>query len=227
METIINLPSLVVALVSLGVGFIALRRSKEVLKYSSRQHLPDIEWNINDSDVLSLNNKSAKLFSIIKAGFIKINYCGYEDMERKSTVRVPLVTASRMRGDFENKSKIIISKETAFACAYLCPYKSESLNFIKGRIHGYQNDDGTKRTLPSLQSVTYIVEVTYTNKFLETKSLYWMKKHYHGSGYHHTVISEEAFFDILKIAELPEFTDNEKLWDYVSDKYSSHWSEKN
>lgn len=64
-EQLINLTSLVVALVSLVVSIVALRISQKVVVYTSREFLPDIEWNIDYNEHLHLKNKSKKLFTII------------------------------------------------------------------------------------------------------------------------------------------------------------------
>jgi hypothetical protein len=224
MEIAFSLISLLIAIVSLIVAVVALNISKSVLKYTSREFLPELEWDVDTNDSLFLQNKSINLFKILQVGLIKINYHGYEDQEKRATIQVPLITVSLLRNDLQNASKITISKDTAFACAYICPYDPHKITFLENKIRSFINQNKTKIYLPSLQSVTYLIEVIYTNTFKENKTIYLMKRHYHGSGYNHSLISEEKFSKLLQQANIPAFEDSEIFWEYVSNKYANSWS---
>lgn len=223
MELFFNLTSLIIAVTSLIISLIALKISKEFLRYSSREYVPHIDWNIDDKDVLALHNKSDKLFTLLQIAFIKINFFGFEEPSVRLTTKIPFITISQMRNDLQNQSKVLITRNNAFACAYVCPYPQEKVNYVKNKIAGFKKYNESKKYIPSLQSVTYLVEIVYSNKFKETKTMYCMKKHFHGSGYHHTQIQQEEFFNILHHADIPKIDDDEELWDFVGSKYSFKW----
>lgn len=223
METAVNITSLIVALVSLFIAIGAYIISKQTLIYTSREFLPQIEWDIDNKGVLRLKNLSAGLFEIIRVGLVKIDYFGYEDMEKQQTVHIPLVTESRQSAEVGSQKKIIISPETAFACCYICPYPEDKISFVSNKIENfYNNESSTKLALPYLRSVIYLIEIAYKNKFRETKTLHYKKQHFHGSGFFNSTITDEAFAKFLQLAQIPKFQDNNMLWEYLVKKFSKN-----
>ncbi|WP_295232384.1 hypothetical protein [Sediminibacterium sp.] len=218
-EQLINLTSLVVALVSLVVSIVALRISQKVVVYTSREFLPDIAWNIDSNERLHLNNKSKKLFTIQQVAFLKIESIGFERRDKVGYVQVPFIVLSLMRGDWKGISKFTMNSHNAFACAYVCPYDSNMLDAIREKIKVSPEADSLIRYLPSLQSVYYLIEIIYTNRFNETKSLYLKKQHIHGSGYHDSVITVEEFETLLKRSDIPSFDNANQLWNYILENH--------
>lgn len=218
-EQFINLTSLVVALVSLVVSIVALRISQKVVVYTSREFLPDIAWNIDENEHLHLKNKSKKLFTILQVAFLKIESIGFERSDNVGFVQVPFIVLSLKRGDWMGASKITINSDNAFACAYICPYDPNMLVAIREKIKVLPEADSLIRYLPSLQSVYYLIEIIYTNRFNETKSIYLKKQHIHGSGFNDTVITSEEFETLLKISDIPSFDNANQLWNYILDNY--------
>ncbi|MFZ2782970.1 MAG: hypothetical protein WAZ36_01125 [Sediminibacterium sp.] len=216
--------SLVVALVSLVVSVVALRISQKVVVYTSREYLPDIAWTIDRNDHLHLKNKSKKLFTILQVAFLKIEIIGFERRDKVGYVQVPFIVLSLMRGDWMGASKITMNSDIASACAYVCAYDPDMLETIREKIQELPDTDSFIRYMPSLQSVCYLTEIIYTNRFNETKSLYLKKQHIHGSGYHHTVITAEEFEARLKKSDIPAFDNANLLWTYILENHHHLYS---
>jgi hypothetical protein len=222
-EQFINLTSLVVALVSLVFSIVALRISQKVVVYTSREFLPDIDWNIDINEQLHLNNKSKKLFTIQQLAFLKIESIGFERRDKNGYVQVPFIVLSLMRGDWMGASKFTMNIHNALACAYLCSYDPSMLEAIREKIQVSPEADSLIRYLPSLQSAYYLIEIIYTNRFNETKSLYLKKQHIHGSGYHDTVITNEEFETLLKRSDIPSFENANQLWNYILENHHHNY----
>lgn len=219
-ELILTTVSLLIALLSLIISVIALRVSQRVLVYSSRDYLPSLEWSIDETtNVLTINNKSHKLFTIQQAAILKIEIVGFELRDRDQYIQVPFLVDSLLRGDLKDYKKVTIGHHNTFAYAYLKPYSSKLVQEFKDIAPVTQDIGSDYVYLPSLQSICYLIEVYYNDRFQETKKMYMKKQHIHGLGFQQTMISEEQFYTILKQSDIPSFDHISQLLDYGLEKY--------
>lgn len=98
------------------------------------------------------------------------------------------------------------------------------LDVIRERIQFPAKADSFIHYLPSMQSVCYLVEIIYTNRFNETRSLFLKKQHINGSGYHDTVITSEEFETWLKKSDIPVFGNTNQLWNYILENHHHNYN---
>jgi hypothetical protein len=113
----------------------------------------------------------------------------------------------------------MVNSANAFACAYVCPYNDLMVKEVSDRMQlNIRQYVPSGYGLPSLQSVNYLVEISYINKFQEKKLLIFKKKHVHGYGFDLSTIGETEFFQLLNDSSIPPFDNVDSLWNYILSK---------
>ena len=223
LEAISTLVSLLIAVISLVISLIALKVSQRTYLFSSKEYPPDIQFEINDKDDLTIIHNSTDLFSINTINFLKFRTIGYEDHDTDSVVQVSFIVKSDSHHWIEHESRakrVKIKADQGGACAYICQYDSEMVKAFREKIdqkYPFGGEHGFAP--PSLQSRSYVVEVIYTDKFQERKSAIYLMQHLHGYGYDKLKITEDRFDALLKRSDIPKFQTLEELWTYVNKNY--------
>jgi hypothetical protein len=95
------------------------------------------------------------------------------------------------------------------------------INSVRQKIaENYSMESKKGYALPSLQGVLYIIEIVFSNNFLERDSLIFKQEHMHGLGFDKTKISTETLNGILTKSNIPKFEDPDKLWSYIIKRFS-------
>lgn len=224
LENISNIIALLIAATSLLISIIALKIAQRTFIYSSKDYIPKINFTILENDTLEIINRSNKLYNIEYINFLKTETIGFEDRENNTIVEIPFIVKSIMYRWIKKAGKtkkVIINSNLSGPCAYICPYDIRMVNLIKSKIDlTYSTDSKKGYTLPSLQSHSYIIEIGYTNSFLERKSLIFLQEHIHGYGYDKKKIGEEMLNQILNKLNIPKYKNIDELWNYLIKKYS-------
>lgn len=224
-DLILNVVSLLIALLSLIISVIALKISQRVLVYSSRDYLPTLEWSIDDnSDVLTIQNKSYQLFTILQVAFLKIESVGFELNDSDQYIQVPFVVGSLLKGDLMAEKRITVGHHNSFAYAYLKPYSPKLVQEFKDIAPITQDFGSDYMYIPSLQSLCYLIEIYYIDRFQETKQIYLKKQHIHGLGFQQAMIGEDEFQTKLKQSSIPNFDNVSQLLDYSLAKHCYKYS---
>lgn len=214
-----SLTTWLMAFASLILSVAAFLLSKRVLILTSRSYVPLLEVNITDNNEVEIKNKDHDLFTIIQAGYLRVDTFGIEDNEKKEYIHIPVVTESRLRNDLPNEKSITLNAQTAHACAYICPVNAETVKFIEDRVYNCKNLNPHWSTYPSFRSVIHYVEILYKNRHQEQKTLILKKKHYHGSGYLQTTIEENEFEKALQNLHISKDLTNEQIWETLANRF--------
>ncbi len=223
---VVGAGSFLVSLVALIISVVALRISREVVVYSSKDYEPQLEVTINDDSKAKVINRSKKLFKLVDVSLIEVRTVGFEDFENKIVVQMPLLVLSKRCPHIDGKSKVLINEDSPGPCAFQqCPINKDFVKRIDEKIHEeymvpfLEGDNQKGYAYPSFQSVTYYVVVTYENKFHERKNAYFNKQHYHGSGYVDSKVSYEDLEAFLKYIDTPKFENFDLLWNHLIERY--------
>jgi hypothetical protein len=217
-ESLINLTSLLVALVSLIISVVALLISKKAYVLTSKDYIPKIDYSININN-LEIYHATGDLFAISSVNFIEVTKYGFENIKDEKLTQVPFITRSSSFSWLSKKGtekKISIPFDTPASCAYLCPYDKEMVGKVSDKIFSdYTIDNPDAYASPSMQSLYYIIEVNYKNKFHEFESVIFKHEHFHGSGFEKFKISKEELNNLLNKANVPRFKEFDNLWNYI------------
>lgn len=224
LEWFVNFTSLIIALVSLLVSILALRISKRLYFFASQDYKPEIDYNIED-DRLEIINKSNDLFIIKNVNFLKLQTLGFYDNKKRRVIQITFIINSSSYSKInikEKEKKLQFSFDTSAPCAYLCPYDNEIIKLLRERIqerYGLGSKKGY--AMPSLQSICYLVEIVYRNKFQDADRLFFQYKHLHGYGFEKFKIKENEYEKILATVNIPAFKTIDDLWDFLLEDYLS------
>lgn len=220
-----DIASVVLGLVSLIISVVALIISKKVYVHSSRKFTPKLDFTINKEHELTITHSSQDLFKIEAVHFVMVKRTGFWYSNSKEYVQVPFIVRSKTFRYIENDGKakeIFVNDNSTGPCAYnLCPYDEAMVNAIERKVYEKYGIDKSKKgyAAPSMQGLSYTIEITYCNKFNDRHSVIYKYEHVHGHGYDKTAINPEELDQLLQQSAIPAFTDEEKLWKYIIKNY--------
>ena len=215
--------SFVIAFSSLIIALVALKIARKTFLYSSKDYLPVVNFKILKEESIEIVNNSPDLYKIDYINYIKINTLGFEDYYNGFIVEIPFIVKSIQYGLIEKieGKKTVFNFDSAGPCAYICPYNAHMINSVRQKIaENYSMESKKGYALPSLQGVLYIIEIVFSNNFLERDSLIFKQEHMHGLGFDKTKISTETLNGILTKSNIPKFEDPDKLWSYIIKRFS-------
>jgi hypothetical protein len=215
--------SFVIAFSSLIIALVALKIARKTFLYSSKDYLPVVNFKILKEESIEIVNNSPDLYKIDYINYIKINTLGFEDYNNGFIVEIPFIVKSIQYGLIEKieGKKTVFNFDSAGPCAYICPYNAHMTNSVRQKIaENYSMESKKGYALPSLQGVLYIIEIVFSNNFLERDSLIFKQEHMHGLGFDKTKISTETLNGILTKSNIPKFEDPDKLWSYIIKRFS-------
>jgi hypothetical protein len=215
--------SFVIAFSSLIIALVALKIARKTFLYSSKDYLPVVNFKILKEESIEIVNNSPDLYKIDYINYIKINTLGFEDYNNGFIVEIPFIVKSIQYGLIEKieGKKTVFNFDSAGPCAYICPYNAHMINSVRQKIaENYSMESKKGYALPSLQGVLYIIEIVFSNNFLERDSLIFKQEHMHGLGFDKTKISTETLNGILTKSNIPKFEDPDKLWSYIIKRFS-------
>lgn len=223
LEILATAASLFTSLAAFIVSIVALRLASKTYLHSSKDYVPEADFKIKADGTIEVTNKSNDLFKIQMLNLLEVKQVGFEDKASQSLKQIKLITKSlayRWLQKQGRKRKIKISLNTPGPCAYnRCPYDQNLVRDLENLL--YSMDPDKAYALPSLQSILYVVEFLYSNKFQEIKSAIFVYEHYHGYGYEKRMISGTDINRLLIETDVPHFDNAEGLLDYIAKRNSS------
>lgn len=215
--------SLIIAFSSLVIALVALKIARKTFVYSSKDYIPDVNFKILKEESIEIVNNSPDLYKIDYINYIKISTLGFEDYKNGFIVEIPFIVKSIQYGLIEKieGKKTVFNFDSAGPCAYICPYNDQMVNNVRGKIvDNYSMGSKIGYALPSLQGVLYIVEIVFSNNFLERDSMIFKQEHMHGLGFDKTKISRETLNGILTKSNIPKLENTDELWSYIIKRFS-------
>lgn len=223
-DKVINFTSLLIAGISLIISLIALKIAQKTFLYSSKDYIPDISFSILNNEQIRIINQSNDLYNIDYINILKFKNLGFENYENRTIVEFSFIEKSKMfswiEDDLEN-GDLLLNLNAPTPCAYNCQYDSIMIENIKNRIDSIYSFDSKKGyALPSLQGHSYIVEIVYTDKFLDRKSIIFLNEFILGYGYDKIKIDDKTLNQMVNKSNLPKFKNASKALDYIIKNYS-------
>ena len=224
LSSILNISFLAIALVSLVISVVALKIAQKTLDLSSISYIPQFEFSFKENDEIQIINPNDDLFKVDFINLIEIKTIGIEHYALNGFIEIPFITKSVVIRNFNNnkfKRTINIKPNFNGPCAYFCACDETILKTFEDKAKKEFSIDSKKGyMLPSLQSKTLFIEIYYSNKNKERKSIILKRTFIHGGGgYDETIISSEALDSILNNAVHPKFENVGDFEKYAFKKY--------
>lgn len=226
-STIISLSSLLVAIITLLVAIVALKIAnsslssakqslaiaEQSLVLSSKDYVPVFEFDVDDDlGTVYLKNQTPSLYKIEGLNVYEIIERGLELKNNDSLVLFSQLSRAAHYENYhwgtngansEDSSEITMDFNIATHLASMQIYYNETLiHLIDKYLSTYYNiDSPLGYALPSLRSLTYLLEVFYRDRFGQMRTAYMLQEHIHGRGWRKQTIQEEQFQSLLQQAE--------------------------
>jgi len=214
---------------SLDATIESLKLAKDMYLLSSRDFIPNIDFEINE-DGLNVINNNSDLFTIEYIDVIGVLETGFEYYNKDSFVLFPLVDLSKSLHIYEDNRDqkeylIKFSDSTPLSASY--PIEKKVRDYILNRIDsefGFRNENKLGYATPSLTTYYYLIDIGYSNTFNDYKSIAFKRIHRHGIGdYKKIQMSNDEFGAILRRCDLPRDKSQEELWNFLIENYEQEW----
>lgn len=242
-STIVAVSSLVVAIITLIVAIVALKIAdsslssanqslaiaEQSLVLSSKDFAPVFEFDVDDDlGIVNLKNQTPTLYKVEGLNVYEIVERGLELKNNDSLVLFSLLSRAAHCEDYhfgtigdngEDSSEITMNFNIAthLSSMQIC-YHEGLIHLIDNYLSAYYNiDSPLGYALPSLRSVSYLLEVFYSDRLGQMRTAYLLQEHIHGRGWRKQTIQEEQFRSLLQQAEhkqVESMADIDSIMDY-------------
>lgn len=242
-STIVAASSLVVSIITLIVAIVALKIAdsslssanqslaiaEQSLVLSSKDYAPVFEFNVDDDfGMVYLKNQTPSLYKIEGLNVYEIIERGLELKNNDSLVLFAQLSRAAHCEDYHFEKMGVNRKDsseitldfniaTHLSSMQIC-YNEYLIHLIDKYLSTYYNNDSPLGyALPSLRSVSYLLEVFYVDRLGQMRTAYLLQEYIHGRGWRKQTIQEEQFQTLLQQAEhkqVESMTDIDSIMDY-------------
>lgn len=229
-NNIINIASIIIAIISLLLSYNAINVSEIALEITSKGTEPIIEMDIDYwNENLNIRNRSHKYYQISSVNYGKIRFIGimdsYGDNSKINYVYIPekytgikLEHGHTTGTDMSDKNIKKYNKSLKLSLNDAIQNESDSVNAIENTIKDLCEEKGYFYWDVSPNYTYYYIEVNFKDIYGHRDALYYIYKYEYGSTWQLYKIDKEEY--IKYMSEVYQNTDKDNIISNLFDKDS-------